>query len=58
MSYRNDKRRAAIWLLQELCKPSRVRVTALIDSNGRRQEITDRHYNWVKLIELIPNSKY
>jgi hypothetical protein len=58
MSYRNDKRRAAIWLLQELCKPSRVRVTALIDSNGRRQEITDRHYNWVKLTELIPNSKY
>ncbi len=58
MSYRNEKRRTAIWVLQELCKPAKVRVTALIDSNGRRQEITDRHYEWVKLLDMISTSQY
>lgn len=58
MAYRNDKRNAAIWILRELCKPAKVKVTALIDSNGKRQEITDRHYDWVKLLDLISISPF
>jgi len=57
MSYRNDKRRTAIWILKQLCKPSKMTITG-IQHPDRHEEINERHYDTISLKDLISQSNY
>jgi len=57
MSHRNDKLKAAIWLLENICVPPKMSVTAIVES-GKRTEFNQKKYDWFKLKELISKSPY
>jgi hypothetical protein len=55
--HRNDKRRAAIWLLEQLIKPLKGTITASVDS-GILTPINKKTYSNYKFADLIVQSKY
>ena len=57
MSHRNEKRKAAIWLLENLCVAPKMFVTAIVEP-GRQTEVNQKKYDWFKLKELISKSPY
>jgi hypothetical protein len=57
MSHRNDKRKAAIWILENICVPPKMIVTA-IEEPGKRIEFNQKKYDWFKLKEFISKSPY
>ena len=57
MSYRNDKRKASIWLLENICVPAKRTITAIIGP-GKRTEVNQKNYDWFELKELISKSSY
>lgn len=58
MSHRNDKRKAAIWLLENICVPPKFVISAIVSGSGNRTEYNQEKYDWFKLKELIPKSPY
>ena len=57
MSQRNDKRKAAIWLLKNICVPPKMSVTAIVEP-GKRTEVNQKKYDWFKLKDLILKSPF
>lgn len=57
MKYRNQKRKAAIWILKEICKPRTFRITA-IDEPDNYQKINEKFYDTYELKDLSAKNKY
>ena len=57
MSYRNDKRKASIWILENICVPAKMTITAIIEP-GKRTEVNQKNYDWFELKGLISKSSY
>jgi hypothetical protein len=57
MSQRNYTRKAAIWLLKELCKPPKVKITGIV-TDGKRKEINVRTYEMETLKTFIEYAPY
>ena len=57
MSHRNEKRRAAIWLLDKICVAPKMSVTGIVEG-GKRREINTKRYDWFKLKGLLEKCPY
>lgn len=55
MKYRNKKRKAAIWILEQICRPLKARATGLRNFEGANsyKEINEKYYDQYELKELI-----
>lgn len=57
MKRRNEKRKAAIWILKEICKPLTFRITGIREPDSY-QEINEKYYDIYELKNLIAKNKY
>lgn len=55
MKYRNEKRKAAIWILSTIIKPRTARVTGLrnFKNIGSYEEVNEKYYDEYRLKDLI-----
>jgi hypothetical protein len=60
MKYRNRKRKTAIWILEQICKPLKARITGLRDFEGpgSYMEVNEKYYDKYDLKDLIAKNVY
>lgn len=57
MSYRNKKRKVAIWVLDQICGPQKMVVTAITEA-GKRREVNTKNYDWFNLKDLLKKTPF
>ena len=57
MKHRNKKRKAAIWILEEICKPGTYRIIGIYEPDNY-QKINEKYYDIYGLKSLTAKNKY
>lgn len=59
MSYRNDKRKAAIWILEQITVPAKMNIAGMSDPLSNKSiKTTKKRYDVFAFTDLLSKSKY